>query len=191
MTCLKEREKKKNQKEQEKENQQPHPRARGRRVSVASADEIESRPSAYVRGILCHDLMVAANKIGMSAAEVNAWQRYMEEVDWRFTTGTRINFLNFRRSLRMWHRTEERMMLERGESGEVREREARQLNTKTAALVRQSKNDPSFWALCRESCANCGEHGCTCGVAIPPDRQLPRPHRPEECPEFDARKEAV
>ena len=191
MTCLKEREKKKNQKEQEKENQQPQPRARGRRMLVSDLNEIESRPSAYVRGILRTDLKDAANKIGMSAAEVKAWQRYMEEVAWRFTTGTCINWCNYRRSMRMWHKTEERMMRERGESDAVREREARQFNAKTASLVRQSKNDPSFWALCRESCANCGGHGCTLGIAIPPDRQVPRPHRPEECPKFEARKEVV
>ena len=190
MTCLKERE----QKEQEKENQQqPQPRARGRRMLVSDLNEIESRPSAYVRGILRTDLKDAANKIGMSAAEVNAWQRYMEEVAWRFTTGTCINFLNFRRSLRMWHRTEERMRWERGGYGDAdRERNERdQKKAKVAALMQRAKYDQSFWGLCRESCANCGGHGCTLGIAIPPDRQVPRPHRPEECPKFEARKEVV
>jgi hypothetical protein len=189
MTCLKEREKRKNQREEERENQQPQLRAREGRVFVADLNEIESRPSAHVRGITRIDLKEAANKTRMSAAEVNAWQRYMEEVGWRFSTGTCINWCNFRRSLRMWHKTEDRLRSERGESAAV-ERQSIQ-DRKVAKLTLLAKRDPSIWGLCRESCANCGEHGCALGVAIPPDRQVPRPHPPQECPKFAERKEAV
>ena len=193
MTCLKEREKRKNQREEERENQQPQLRAREGRVFVADLNEIESRPSAYVRGITRIDLKEAANKIRMTAAEVNAWQRYMEEVGWRFSTGTCINWCNFRRSLRMWHKTEDRIRWERGGYADAdrAKNEKDQKKAKVAALMQRAKYDPSFWGLCRESCANCGEHGCALGVAIPPDRQVPRPHPPQECPKFAERKEAV
>ena len=189
MTCLKEREKKKNQKEQEKENHH-HPRAREEGVSLA---DIKPLQSAWIQGITPRDLKTVADKIGMTAAEVNAWQEFMEISRWRFKSGNCVNCCNFGRSLRMWHKTEERMRWERGGYGDAdRERNERdQKKAKVAALMQRAKYDQSFWGLCRESCANCGGHGCTLGIAIPPDRQVPRPHRPEECPKFEARKEVV
>ena len=187
MNHLKEREKKKNQKEQEKENHHHHP-ARAREVFI---DRIVDNSTAYARGITRKDLAAAAEKIGASADEVNAWLAFMDEAGWIFKDCDKVNYKNFRRSLRMWHKTEERMKSERGESDAVHDRETRQFDTKTAALVKKAKSDSTLWALCRESCANCGKHGCTRGVLVPPDRQLPRPCRPEECPKFTERKDVV
>ena len=196
MKQLKEKNEKKNQKEIRKENPPPpHPRAREEGiVLVSDLNEIESRPSAYRRGILRTDLKDAANKIGMSAAEVNAWQHYMEEVAWRFTTGTRINYLNFRRSLRMWHKIEDKICEERMQNAAVdnnSEAAKRLERSKLATLGMKAKNDPSLWALCRERCENSDTCGCKRGVTVPPDRQLPRPHRPEECPYFRERIEVA
>lgn len=189
MLHLKEREKKKNQKEQEKENQQQHRVCARARNDFAA--EIHVNSSAENNGISRRLIADAALKIGSTAAEVNAWLVFMDESGWMFKDGSTVNWRNFRRSLRMWHKTEERMQSERGEAAAVHDREARQFNTKTAALVKKAKSDSTLWALCRESCANCGEHGCRRGVLIPPNHQLPRPCRPEECPKFTERKEVV
>lgn len=196
MKQLKEKNEKKNQKEIRKENQPPpHPRAREEGIVLVSDPyEIEFRPSTFAHGILRNDLMNAANKIGMSAAEVNAWQHYMEEVDWRFTTGGRINYSNFRRSLRMWHKTEEKIREERMQNAAVdnsSEAAKRLEKSKLATLGIKAKNDPSLWALCRERCENSDTCGCKCGIKVPPDRQLPRPHRPEECPHFMERSDVA
>ena len=189
MKQLKEKNEKKNQKELRKENHHHHhPRAREEGIDI---DAITMVPSAYSRGITPKLLKETADKIGMSAQEVNAWLNFMDECGWRFKSDNKVNYVNFRRSLRMWHKIEDKIREERIESDVVRKPESRVLYLKTAALVQKSKNDPSFWALCRESCEHCGEHGCTLGIVIPPDRQVPRPHRPEECSKFDARKEVV
>ena len=155
------------------------------------AAEIRVDSSAEKNGISRKLLVDAAVKIGSTANEVNAWLAFMDESGWTFKDGSTVNWRNFRRSLRMWHKIEERMKSERGKSDAVHDRETRQFDTKTATLVKKAKSDSTLWALCRESCANCGEHGCRRGVLVPPDHQLPRPCRPEECPKFTERKEVV
>ena len=190
MNRLKEREKKKNQKEQERENHHHHHRAREEGVSLA---DIKPLQSAWIQGITPRDLKTVADKIGMTAAEVNAWQEFMEISRWRFKSGNCVNWCNFGRSLRMWHKIENRMRWERGgyNDADRAQNEKDQKKAKVAALMQRAKYDPEFWALCRETCANCGEHGCRRGVLVPPNHQLPRPCRPEECPKFTERKEAV
>ena len=192
MKHLKEMKEKKNQKEISKENQQQqHPRAREGEVDI---NAILMVPSAYNRGITRKDLKATANLVGMSAQEVNEWQKYMVACGWRFTTGVKVNCINFRRSLRMWHMIEEKMRKERMESAAVdnsSEAAMRLERSKLATLGMKAKNDPSLWALCRERCENSDTCGCKCGVKVPPDRQLPRPHRPEECPHFKERNDVA
>jgi hypothetical protein len=192
MTCLKEAKEKKHQEKKEKKTTTTaSARAREGGVNVL---EISNSPSAYSRGILRGDLKSAADAIGATADEVNAWLRYQDEVGWRYKSGVFINVLNYRRSLRMWHKVEERLLEERltrrgrvvGESysADVRTRE------RVAALEKKALEDPAMWTLCRERCANCGAAGCECGVKVPPDRQFPRPCRPEECSRFAERGDA-
>ena len=151
-------------------------------------------PSAYNRGITRKDLKATANLVGMSAQEVNEWQKYMVACGWRFATGVKVNCINFRRSLRMWHMIEEKIREERLEHAAVdirNEAADRQVKSKLKGLAQLAKLDPSLWALCRERCENSETCGCKRGVKVPPDRQLPRPHRPEECPHFMERIEVA
>ena len=146
------------------------------------------------RGITRKDLKATANLVGMSAQEVNEWQKYMVACGWRFATGVKVNCINFRRSLRMWHMIEEKMRKERTEHAAVdirNEAVERQEKSKLKGLAQLAKVNPSLWALCRERCENSDTCGCKRGVTIPPDRQLPRPHRPEECPHFTERMEVA
>ena len=145
------------------------------------------------RGITRKDLKATANLVGMSAQEVNEWQKYMVACGWRFATGVKVNCINFRRSLRMWHKIEDKIREERMAHAAVdnsSEAAKRLERSKLATLGMKAKNDPSLWALCRERCANSDTCGCKRGVKVPPDRQLPRPHRPEECPYYLARKDS-
>ena len=192
MKHLKEMKEKKNQKETSKENPPPpHPRAREGEVDI---NAILMVPSAYNRGITRKDLKATANLVGMSAQEVNEWQKYMVACGWRFTTGVKVNCINFRRSLRMWHRMEDIIRAERmGRTAVDIRNEAveRQEKSKLKGLAQLAKVNPSLWALCRERCANSDTCGCKCGIKVPPDLQLPRPHRPEECPHFMERIEVA
>lgn len=188
MKQLKEKNEKKNQKELRKENHHHHhPRAREEGIDI---DAITMVPSAYSRGITPKLLKETADKIGMSAQEVNAWLDYMDGCGWRFKSDNKVNYVNFRRSLRMWHKTEEKIREERMQNAAVDnsgEAAKRLVRSKLATLGMKAKNDPSLWALCRERCENSDTCGCKRGVTIPPDRQQPRPHRPEECPYFRER----
>ena len=83
MVELKENKEKKNQKEN---TQQTH------RLSPDSfVDKIVYNSTAWKRGITRKLLAEAANVIGMSADEVNAWQRFMDESGWCFTNGRPVN----------------------------------------------------------------------------------------------------
>ena len=86
MNELKENKEKKDQKENTREKQQPPPRTR-----EVFVDDIVHNPTAWKRGITRKLLAEAANVIGMSADEVNAWQRYMDESGWYFTNGRPVN----------------------------------------------------------------------------------------------------
>ena len=114
MKHLKEMKEKKNQKEISKENQQQPPRMREDFV-----DKIVDNSAAYARGITRKALAEAAAKIGATVDEVNAWQAYMDESLWTFKDGSKVNWRNFRRSLRMWHMIEEKMRKERLEHAAV------------------------------------------------------------------------
>ena len=192
MKHLKEMKEKKNQKEISKENHHHHhPRAREEGIDI---DAITMVPSAYNRGITQKLLKETADKIGMSAQEVNGWLNYMDECGWRFKSDNKVNYVNFRRSLRMWHKMEDKIREERIESAAVdnsSEAAKRLERSKLATLGMKAKNDPSLWALCRERCALASACGCKRGVRVPPDRQLPRPHRPEECPHFTERSDVA
>ena len=190
MNELKEKNERKNQRKTRKENQQQQPRAR----EEVKASDIESRPSAHVRGITRKDLAEAANIIHMPASEVNEWQHYMRECGWRFKTGACVNWLNFRRSLRMWHKVEEQIRIEDREIGGIRPNAAdlaeKQRHDKVDELIRKARTDASLWALCKERCWNANKNGigCLCGIEIPPDRDPERPIPPEQCYSFLSRK---
>ena len=82
-------------------------------------DKIVDNSAAYARGITRKALAEAAAKIGATVDEVNAWQAYMDESLWTFKDGSKVNWRNFRRSLRMWHMIEEKMRKERLEHAAV------------------------------------------------------------------------
>ena len=192
MKHLKEKNEKKNQKEIRKENPPPpHPRAREEGIDL---NDIERVPTAYDRGITRWHLKQAADVIDMTADEVNEWQEYMVACDWRFASGAHVTSINFRRSLRMWHKMEDIIRAERFGQAPVEYRAAaaeKQLKNKVQGLMKIAKINPALWALCRERCENSDTCGCKCGVKIPPDRQVPRPHRPEECPHFKERNDVA
>ena len=192
MKHLKEMKEKKNQKEISKENQQQPPRMREDFV-----DKIVDNSAAYARGITRKTLAEAAAKIGATVDEVNAWQAYMDESLWTFKDGSKVNWRNFRRSLRMWHKVEVNMRRDRLRREAARKAWATRFDStteiakKSAEIAHQAGKDPSLWALCRERCALASACGCKRGVRVPPDRQLPRPHRPEECPHFTERNDVA
>ena len=147
---------------------------------------------AWDRGILRTDLRNAAASIGMTADEANAWLKYMHEVDWTFTDGGKVNCRNFRRSLRMWHKTEARIS-ERGDfkreaKAEQKRREAEEAEKQR---LKSAAMDPGSWELCKERCAFAKEPmGCAYGMKIPPSA-FARPIPPQECPKFKPKEVAA
>ena len=143
---------------------------------------------ALARSITQCDLQYAAAAIGMPKEEVVAWLKYMEEVDWRLADGVPVTHYNFRRSLRMWHKTQRRIDERGGTRGEAREKKRREEAEAAEAAARRRREEaaknPAAWELCRDRClfakAPCG---CSREVECPPSMQ-PHPHPPEECPWF-------
>ena len=147
---------------------------------------------AWDRGIIRQDLMQAAVKIGMTDAELEAWLKYMSEVDWTFTDGGKVNCRNFRRSLRMWHKTEARIS-ERGSSKREAKAEQKRREAEEAEKQRlkSAAMDPGSWELCKERCAFAKEPmGCAFGMKIPPSA-FARPIPPQECPKFKPKEVAA
>lgn len=189
MNWLKEKKKRKKQSKEVKENPPPQPRAR----EEIDIDAIDFLPSAMERGISRKELKKTAEKIGMPIIEVNAWLKYMDMTDWRFATCEQVNGQNFRRSLRMWHKVEERIREERarrGETGDEKSSVQAEVNRsrRIEALVNEAKVTPEMWELCKERCVNVTDDGCgcVCGIKIPPDRRPDNPYPPENCPKFKA-----
>ena len=183
------REEKRTRKEEIRENPPPPPRAR-----EVTVDEIAECNGAFERGISRRVLADAANRIGMSAAEVNEWLAYMVEVDWGFSSGKPVHNANFRRSLRMWHVMRPQVRIARQSLVEVAELNRREEEKNAEAKRKRAAiaANPANWILCQERCANyIPGQGCKCGVPIPPahqERQIP----PEDCPKFISNaKEAV
>ena len=189
MTHLKENEEKRSRKEEREKQQQQRLATPS---SVCPVDNSVDNPRlsaawqhAWQRGILEADLAKCAALVGMSAAEVNDWLLYMESVDWKFSTGGKVTWRNFRRSLRMWHKIQERIDEKKSRREENRRvhREQRRDEAEQKRLAKLAAK-PESWALCIERCAfarECG--GCTRGVKVPPAHQ-PRPIPPEECEGF-------
>jgi len=190
MTLLKEKAKRKEAKEKAKRKAATATAcARGDVVDKSvdksvRLEDIKYSAGAFALGIIRSDLKFSAEKMGMTAEEVNAWITYMEDVDWTFSDGDRVNYRNFRRSLRMWHKVEEKMRAKRIAESAGLASSNNVIRGKMVEIAEQAKSDPSMWALCRERCANACECGCRRGFRIPPDRHLPRPYTPEECPKF-------
>ena len=148
--------------------------------------------SAFTHGILFADVEKSAASIGMTADEANAWLKYMHEVDWTFTDGGKVNCRNFRRSLRMWHKTEARIS-ERGESKREAKAEQKRREAEEAEKQRlkSAAMDPGSWELCKERCAFAKEPmGCAFGMKIPPSA-FARPIPPQECPKFKPKEVAA
>lgn len=185
MNSLREKNEEKKQEKLRKENQLLQQQPRARESVDNNRGGVESM-AAWAHGITRKDLKEAADKIGMTAREVNQWIRYMEQVGWTFASGHPVNGCNFRRPLRMWHKIELKIREEKQLLALADEynRQAK----KNAALREQANSDPSMWVLCRERCKNAAECGCRRGVAVPPDRRQPRPFAPEECEHFKAKE---
>ena len=147
---------------------------------------------AWERGIIRQDLMQAAVKIGMTDAELEAWLKYMSEVDWTFTDGGKVNCRNFRRSLRMWHKTEARISERVGSRREAKaEQKRREAEEAEKQRLKSAAMDPGAWELCKERCAFAKEPmGCAFGMKIPPSA-FARPIPPQECPKFKPKEVAA
>ena len=134
------------------------------------------------------DVVAAAAHIrGMTRDEAIDWIDYMDEVGYVFSTGQPINCRNFRRSLRMWHKTAVRIAADsprKSREEERREAEAR-LEAAKRKRVESAALKPEAWELCHERCANWRVGGgCACEKAIPPNLQNP-PRPPEDCDRFE------
>ena len=207
MNLLKENEEKRSRKE-ERENQQQQRLATPSSScpvdnSVENQQLSAARQHAYRRGILEVDIEECAAAVGMNADEVNGWLLYMESVGWKFTTGGKVNGLNFRRSLRMWHKVNEQIEERKSRREENRrehrraqmeredERRKEAARQKFDALRAKAEEDPKVWTLCRERCANAKEcGGCEKCHKIPPALIPPRGFPPEECVDFKAKEVA-
>ena len=186
MNQLKEtREEKRTRKEERKENLLLQ-NARELLVdnSVDNAKTLDALHHAWERCILTKDLLDAARKIGMSAAELRAWLAYMEDVGWTLKGGDKVNSRNFRRPLRMWHVIGLDRAARHNRTLTKTEREAKRREEEAKRKREAIAKDPKSWILCQERCANyIPGQGCKCGVKIPPahqERQIP----PEDCPHF-------
>ena len=129
----------------------------------------------------------------MSIEEANDWVDFMDEIGWVHTNGDDIRDKNFRRSLRMWHKSvakieaQKAAILRRSRRNHVSEVDYDAQAKERANKIREAKaKDPAEWELCRERCTNCLEcGGCPC-FRIPPQLRE-RPIPPEECPGFSRR----
>ena len=175
-------------KEKDKENSSTAPaRARERMKQLFDSlpDSLGFYPALWTHGILTRDVFDAALNIGMSPEEVIGWLKYMQEVGYVFKDGTPISLNTFRRSLRMWHKTEERLVANsprRSMAEERRANEERLKELKRKSVENEAKRIES-WELCIERCARFTEGKCKCGVKIPPALWNP-PRPPEECSRF-------
>ena len=142
----------------------------------------------------------------MTQEEACDWIDYMEEVDWVFANGAPVNNRNFRRSLRMWHKSEARVAaLRRGEAMVVRMRhkanrfgglgqnieEMERIKAKIAADKHaKAMAADDAWTLCEERCAEFCAEGCVkCKhCSVPPQLRV-RPMPPEECIHFKSKGE--
>ena len=187
MNELKENEEKRSRKE-ERENRRLQ-RAR----ELAGFDSVEALPSAVERGIGRRKLVSAALRIEMSAAEVMAWQKFMESVDWQFMTGAKVHGGNFLRSLRMWHVRQVEIDARNERRGGSAEREAEK--SKAAERAKEAERvkaaaEPGAWQLCRERCRyglTCGACGAAPRYTIPPQLRE-HPIAPEDCKGYEPKE---
>ena len=183
----KESEEKRSRKE-EKEMQQQQP---AREPFPIDAVDNRLRREAWAHGIIRKDLVEAAGDMGICAAEVNCWLKYMHNVNWKMKDGLPVTWRNFRRSLRMWHEVEVRINARcqrRTTSAERAEELRRAADAERLKKMCEEAKKPEAWALCRERCAFAEACGCAKKHMIPPQlRSHPIP--PEECAEFAAKVE--
>ena len=183
----KESEEKRSRKE-EKEIHHHHP---GDKPFAIDAVDKSLLREAWTHGIIRKDIIEAAGDMGICAAEVNCWLKYMHNVKWRLNSDNPVTWRNFRRSLRMWHEVEVRINARcqrRTTSAERAEELRRAANANRLKKMCEDAKKPESWALCQERCAFAEECGCAKKRLIPPQlRSHPIP--PEECAEFEQRVE--
>lgn len=182
MNPLKENERE-SSKEKERENLQLRPRPRTREEDRQwEGFMVQAGDSAWSHGFTTRLLVESAKRIGMSRLEVEAWLKFMDEVDWTFTNGHPVSSINFRRSMRMWHVVEaEKHQKRRCVDSQQKNDYDQQREKQMAERIAKAK-DPAEWELCAERCANCDGSGCP-RFSIPPqlrERAIP----PEECVGF-------
>ncbi len=188
MNLLKENEEKRSRKE-EREN-----RLLRRTRELAEFDSVEVLPSAFERGITRRDLVNAAIQLEMSAAEVMAWQRYMDFNEWRSKDGLPVTGRGFRRPLRMWHLKQAEIDARKERRGSSAEREAEK--RKAAERAKEAERvklaaEPGAWELCWQRCKHAkAGGGCAAKCPFPPTLALPRPRPPEDCKGFEPKEVA-
>ena len=133
----------------------------------------------------------------MPLEEANDWVDFMDETGWYLPKGEEVNAKNFRRSLRMWHKSvakieaQKAAILRRSRRNHVSEVDYDAQAKERANKIRETKaKDPAEWELCRERCTNCLECGGCPSFRIPPQLRE-RPIPPEECPGFARRADYV
>jgi hypothetical protein len=195
MSMLKENEEKRSRKE-ERENQQQQQRLATPSPVCPVDKSVDNRRRANImhhaweRGITRNDLHAAAEKIGMSAAEVGDWLEYMDDNGWTLRDGVRVNGRNFRRPLRMWHKVQEQIdKREAKRSQNRREHRRKQEEAERLRLLQKEAAKPSSWQLCNERCAFAEVCGCAKKHLIPPQlRSYPIP--PQDCDGFEPKEVA-
>ena len=145
--------------------------------------------------LLIMDVIAASMRIkGMTKGEVKAWIEYMDEVDYRFTTGSNVNRRNFRRSMRMFHEMNKAKALAvshfhkakywTGTGTDYEEMERIKAKTAADRLSKAMAKDDA-WELCEERCAEFNAEGCPkCRHWSIPPQLRERPVPPEECLNF-------
>jgi len=155
-------------------------------------------------GLFVADVVAAAQHVrDMTRVEAISWINYMDEVDYRFSDGDRVNRRNFRRSLRMWHMMQKRIEAHENHCREnrfgksvaadiqcVAERNAERILREKERFNKAFFRTERAWSLCAERCANCEGVGCAAGVQTPPAHR-DEPYPPEDCPKFVERKEVA
>ena len=195
MNLLKENEEKSSRKEERENQQQQRLATPSSRCPVDNSVDNNRRANlmhhAWERGILRRELEATAEKIGMSAAEVNDWLEYMDDNGWTLRDGVRVNGRNFRRPLRMWHKVQ----------GQIDERKARRRQNRREHRAKQEEAErlrrlqkaaakPEAWLLCHERCKyglTCGACGSVSRYVLPPQLRV-HPIPPEECGGFMPRE---
>ena len=177
---------KENKRERSKESKKENQQQQRRRVRAYG--------KAWKLGFTARQLEASAKRLGMSDGELDGWLEFMNQVDWKFANGNAVTPNNYLRSLRMWHKTEEKKWWRKpgyyncqGENREEMERIKKQC---AEEKLKKAMESESAWELCEERCAEFDAKRCPkCKHWSVPPQLRERPIPPEQCLHFKPKGE--